>query len=139
VGARQRACSKAECQSARRKQTQSNWRKLNPEYACGYRIEQRASQPQPPEPRRVPAPLNQLPWDIAKDQFGAKGADFIGRMGTLLARTAKDQFQMYVADFTGLSGTLPALPAKDQCPGPGILIASDERDATGVSPTRPAV
>jgi hypothetical protein len=33
---------------------------------------------QPPEPLRLPAPLNRLPWDIAQDEFGVKGADFIG-------------------------------------------------------------
>lgn len=139
VGDRQHACGKPECQTARRKQTQANWRKINPEYARGYRIEQRAAQPRPPEPLRVPAPLNQLPWDIAKDQFGAKGTDFIGLMGALLVRTAKDQFQTYIADSTRLSGALPPSAAKDQIPGPGILIPSGQSDATGVSPTRAAV
>lgn len=136
VGDRQRACGKAACQVARRKKTQANWRKLNPEYARGYRIEQRAAQQRPPEPLRVPAPLNQLPWDIAKDQFGAKGTDFIGLMGTLLIRAAKDQFSAYLSDSTKLVGTLPPYSAKDQSAVPGILIAGD---ATGVSPTRPAV
>ena len=139
VGDRQRACGKTECQAARRKQTQARWRKTNPEYARGYRIEQRAAQPRPPEPLRVPAPLNQLPWDIAKDQFGAKGTDFIGLMGTLLVHAAKDQFQTYIADSNRLAGTLAPAAAKDQFPGPGILIPSEQGHATGVSPTRPAV
>jgi hypothetical protein len=139
VGDRQRACGKAECQVSRRKQTQANWRKINPEYARGYRIEQRAAQPQPPEPFRVPDPLSKLPWDIAKDQFGVKGTDFISLMGTLLIRTAKDQFRTYMADSTRVSGALAPLSAKDQFAGPGILTASEQGDATGVSPTRPAV
>ena len=72
-----------------------------------------ADQP-PPEPLRLPAPLNQLPWDLAKDQFGAQGADFIGVMGALILRTAKDQFRPYLIDSTGLPGTLPPSAGKDQ-------------------------
>jgi hypothetical protein len=35
----------------------------------------------------VPAPLTRLPWDLAKDEFGAQGADFLGAFGRLLVRT----------------------------------------------------
>jgi hypothetical protein len=60
-------------------------------------MQQRAAQTQPPpEPLRLPAPLAQLPWDIAKDQFGAQGADFLGVMGALIVRAAKDQFRVYL-------------------------------------------
>ena len=97
-GIRQHACSKPECQQARRKKTQAKWRAKNPEYAAGYRIEQRSAQQLTAEPLRLPAPLHQLPWDLAKDEFGSKGADFIGILGALLVRSAKDQFRAYVAD-----------------------------------------
>jgi hypothetical protein len=40
----------------------------------------------PPEGMRLPAPLNQLPWEFAKDQFGPQRADFIGIMGALMVR-----------------------------------------------------
>ena len=115
MGDRQRACGKPECQTARRQKTQANWRK--PESGLRHRLEidQRAAQaPQPPEPLRLPAPLNQLPWEFAKDQFGAQGADFIGVMGALILRTAKDQIRPYLIDPTGLPGTLPRFAAKDQ-------------------------
>ena len=46
-----------------------------------------------PEPLELPSPLNQLPWDIAQDEFGAKGADFIGVMGALLLRAAQSQIE----------------------------------------------
>ena len=60
-------------------------------------MDRRAAQKEPePEPLRLPAPLTQLPWDLAKDQFGTQGADFIGVMGALLVRSAKDQFRAYV-------------------------------------------
>jgi hypothetical protein len=116
VGARQRACSKPECQAARRKRTQANWRAQNPEYAAGYRIQQRGAQEQPPEPLRLPAPLRQLPWDLAKDEFGRKGSDFIAVMGALLVRSAKDQFRSYVAEVARVPGPLPAPVAKDPMP-----------------------
>jgi len=116
VGPRQRACRQAECQTARRKKTQAKWRATNPDYGVGYRIQQRGAREQPPEPLRLPPPLTQLPWDLAKDQFGAKGADFIGVMGTLILRAAKDQWRVYGLDPNGVAGTLPAAPAKDQIP-----------------------
>jgi hypothetical protein len=116
VGPRQHACSKPECQTARRKKTQAHWRAKNPEYAAGYRIQQRGAQERPPEPLRLPAPLNRLPWDLAKDEFGPKGSDFLGVMGALLVGSAKDQFGAYPIDLTRVSGTLPLSAAKDQLP-----------------------
>jgi hypothetical protein len=32
-------------------------------------------------------------WDLAQDEFGVKGADFIGVMGRLLLEAAQDQFK----------------------------------------------
>ena len=139
IGQRQRACGKPECQTTRRQKTQANWRKRNPEYAAAYRIQQRAISRDPPaEPLRMPPPLNQLPWDLAKDQFGAQGADFIGIMGGLLFRAAKDQFRAYVADSARLSGTLPT-PAKKTSAGFGHTEPRTEGHATGVSPAGAAV
>lgn len=116
VGARQRACSNPGCQCARRRQTQADWRAHNPEYAAGYRIQQRAAREQPPERLRLPAPLNQLPWDLAKDEFGSQGADFLAVMGALLVRTAKDQFHTYPVDPTTVSSALLPSAGKDQWP-----------------------
>jgi hypothetical protein len=93
VKGRQHTCSKADCQAARRKKTQANWRAKNQEYAAGYRIQQRSAQEQPPEALRLP----RLPWDLAKDEFGRKGADFIAVMSGLLVRLTKDQFRSYHA------------------------------------------
>ena len=96
VGVRQRACLAPDCQTARRQKTQASWRSRNPGYSIAWRIDGRATQaPQPPEPLRLPAPLNQLPGDFAKDRFGLQRADFIGVMGALILRTMKDQFGSY--------------------------------------------
>src|ERR1039457_6593034 len=93
VGERQRACGKPECQSARRQKTQADWRKRNLDYAIAWRLDQRAAQTSPPEGLRVPAPLAQLPWHVAKDQFSPQGADFLGVMSALILRAAKDQIR----------------------------------------------
>jgi len=39
--------------------------------------------------KRLPSPLSQLPWDIAQDEFGGKGTDFIGALSKVLFRTAQ--------------------------------------------------
>jgi len=71
-----------------------------------------------PELLRVPAPLTQVPWDLAKDEFGARGADFLGVVSTLLLRSAKDQFQAYRGEQTGVPGTVPASAGKRQMRSP---------------------
>lgn len=116
VGDRQHACGKPECQAARRKKTQASWRARNPDYSIGHRLLQRHARERPPEPLRLPAPLQRLPWDVAKDQFGAQAADFLGFMGTLLVRSAKDQIRPDSADSTRVPGALPPPAAQDQSP-----------------------
>ena len=138
VGDRQHACGKPECQTRRRQKTQASWHRRNPGYAIAWRIDRRAAQTQPPpEPLRLPAPLNQLPWEFTKDQFGAQCADFIGVMGALMVRSAKDQFRAYLIDPTRLPGTLPRPPRKTS---PSLSHTEPAgHDATGVSPTRPGL
>jgi hypothetical protein len=139
VGERQHACGKPDCQTQRRQKTQARWRRRNPGYATAYRIDQRAAQTEPtPEPLRLPAPLNQLPWDLAKDQFGLQGADFIGVMGALIVRSAKDQIRPYLLDLTRLPGALP-LASEKTSPRLGHTEPRAANDAIGVSPTRPAM
>jgi hypothetical protein len=139
VGVRQRACTKPECQTARRQKTQASWRNRNQGYAIAWRLDRRTTQAQqPPEPLRLPAPLKQLPWELAKDQFGAQGADFIGVMGALILRSAKDQFSPYLPNSARLPGTVPPLPEKTS-PGFAHTESRAGDDATGVSPTGPAM
>jgi hypothetical protein len=138
VGGRQRACSKPDCQTARRQKTQASWRNRNPGYGIAWRMDQRAAQAQPPEPLRLPAPLNQLPWNVAKDQFGVQGADFIGVMGALMVRAAKDQIRPYLIDPTRLPSALPLSPQKTSSGFPHTETRK-ANDGTGVSPTGPAL
>lgn len=114
VGARQRACKKAECQAARRKQTQARWRARNPDYFIAHRMQVRGAQRRAPEPLRLPDPLSRLPWDLAQDQFGVQGADFLGVMGRLLLTAKQDQFRGYGADSMVVAGTLRPSVGQDQ-------------------------
>ena len=116
VGLRQRACGKPDCQAARRKKTQARWRAKNPDYAAGYRLQRRNAQERAPEPLRVPAPLNRLPWDVAKDEIGGKATDLLGVMGTLLVRSTKDQIRRHLIDEARLPGALLPPDGKDSCP-----------------------
>src|SRR5215207_7904018 len=102
AGERQRACSNRECQAVRRQKTQASWRAENPSYAAAYRIDQRHNNTPDPEPLRIPMPFNQLPWELAKDQFGSKGADFIALVCGLHRRTAKDESAIYPIDPEGV-------------------------------------
>ena len=117
VGSRQRACSQVDCQSARRVQTQAGWRSRNRDYFLARRmLARKALAPPTPQPLRLPPPLEKLPWDLAQDQFGVLGADFIGLLGALMVRTAQDQRRVQAIDSTSLPLQLPLLPVQDQIP-----------------------
>jgi hypothetical protein len=111
VGRRQRACSAAACQIARRVQTQTSWRRRNPDYFIAHRLLQRrvraeAAPPAVP-PLVLPPPLSQLPWDLAQDEFGVVGTDFLGHLGRVLLGAGQDQKAGQVSEPTGEPGRLP--------------------------------
>ncbi len=133
VGKRQRACDRPECQTARRQKTQASWRRRNPDYAIAWRLDRRKAQTEEPEPLRLPPPLPRLPWNLAKDEFGPQGADFLGVMSTLILCAAKDQIRPYRIDPTRLPDRLPAAKEKTSPRLPHT--ESRTADATGVSPT----
>src|ERR1051326_200000 len=112
----------------------TNWRRRNPDYAIAWRLDQRKAQAQPSEPLRLPPPLPRLPWDLAKDEFGAQGADFLGVMGALILRVAKDQFRPYPLDPAGVPSRLPPASEKTSSRLPHTE-SRTAPDATGVSPT----
>ena len=140
IGSRQRACDHPDCQAARRVKTQKSWRDRNPDYFMARRIQERGHQDRVPEPLRLPPPLSQLPWDIAQDQFGVKGADFIGVFGTVLLRAAQDQFRGYPLESRGVADTLPPGPEKDQIrPVRESVRVGITGNEAGISPTRPPI
>jgi hypothetical protein len=62
----------------------------------------------------MPPPLSRLPWDLAKDEFGGQGTDFIGAFGRLLVRVAKDEIRGQVMETALESGGLSRGPPKDE-------------------------
>jgi hypothetical protein len=120
VGARQRTCGQRECQEGRRRRMQAAWRARSTDYFIARRIQAREVLRQPPEPLRLPPPLSRLPWDIAQSEFGVKGADFIGVMGTLLLRAAQSEFRAYPLDSKIDASPLPPPTAQSEMRvGPG--------------------
>jgi len=79
----------------------------------GHRLDRRSGDAEHAEPLRMPPPLNKLPWQMAKDVFGAEGADFIGVTSALILRTTKDVIAAHLFDFKGDRRVLPPLRAKD--------------------------
>jgi hypothetical protein len=71
----------------------------------GWRLETKAKdEVKSREPPSTPRPLAQLPWDIAKDEFGTKGAEFIGSLGRVLVQIAKDQSKAYSPEYIAKFG-----------------------------------
>ena len=77
-------------------------------------MQARGASDKPPEPLRLPSPLNQLPWDIAQSEFGVQGADFIGVMGALLVRSTQSQLKLYGIDSKADAATLHDPAAQSQ-------------------------
>jgi hypothetical protein len=111
VGGRQRACSAPACQIARRVKTQASWRRRNPDYFIAHRIHHRRLSADDTStavlPLVLPPPLSQLPWDLAQEEFGAAGTDFLGHLGRVLLGAVQDQKTGQVLEPTGETGRLP--------------------------------
>src|ERR1700694_1215992 len=105
VGHRQRACSAPPCQVARRAATQASWRRRNPDYFIAHLVQRRrlkagAAQGGGP-PLVLPPPPPQLPWELAQEEFGVAGTDFLGHLSRVLLVAAQDQKAVQVLDSTG--------------------------------------
>jgi len=98
VGRRQRACSAGRCRGELRRRTQAAWRARHPDYFVARRMQARGSRERVAEPLRVGGPLARLPWDIAQDEFGVQGADFIGVMGKVILGAVQDEMRAQVVD-----------------------------------------
>ena len=111
VGRRQRACSASACQIARHSRTQASWRRRNPDYFIAHRVQRRRLKADEAQggvlPLVLPPPLSHLPWDLAQEEFGVAGTDFLGHLGRVLLEAAQDQKTAQVLDSTGEPVRLP--------------------------------
>ncbi len=67
----------------------------------------------PPAPLVLPPPLSSLAWDLAQDEFGVTGTDFLGQMGRVLLIAAQGQSALDVVAPTGDVARLPPEGAQD--------------------------
>jgi len=90
VGPRQHTCRAPQCQRRRRAANARAWRESHPDYFRARRLLARRADPVRPPPRYV-APLDRVPWDLAQNQFGTEGAEFIGDFGRVLVTYVQNQ------------------------------------------------
>jgi hypothetical protein len=117
IGGRQRACSERSCQVARRAQTQASWRRRNPDYFTARRLQLRRVCEEDGaalEPLQLPPPLSHLPWDIAQDEFGPVGSDFIAHLGRVLLRSGQDERRAQLPASIEEIGRLPPGAPQDE-------------------------
>jgi hypothetical protein len=73
--------------------TQQAWRRRNPDYFHARRLQERqlaGVAGTTPAPLVLPPPLSSLAWDLAQDEFGVTGTDFLGQMSRVLLIAAQD-------------------------------------------------
>ena len=116
VGERQEVCGREECQKSRRRRTQADWQRRHPGYFIQWRAKKRAelNALDVVDPPRVPPPLSLLPWEMAQEEFGVMGADFLASLGRKLLVPAKDQIRAEPSAITEESPEVAAVAAKDQ-------------------------
>lgn len=96
--------------------TQQAWRRRNPDYFHARRLHDRQAAVvagTTPAPLVLPPPLSSLAWDLAQDEFGVTGTDFLGQMSRVLLIAAQDQFTGEVVESTGDGVRLPPEAAQD--------------------------
>jgi hypothetical protein len=91
--------------------TQASWRRRNPDYFIAHRVQRRRLKADDAQggvsPLMLPPPLSQLPWDLAREEFGVAGTDFLGHLGRVLLVAVQDQKTAQVIDSKGDPVRLP--------------------------------
>ena len=115
VGDRQRACQRPECQKARKAKSQARWLALNPEYFVKRRIQQR-NKADTPDPPRVPAPLQLIPWAELQGEIEGKATDIVAQIAKVLLSAVKDEIRQYRQDIIDELRRLLPRSEKDEIP-----------------------
>lgn len=116
VGDRQKVCSRPSCQTLRRQHTQADWRKRHRGYFIAWRAKQRFERNAVEiiDPPRMSPSLSSLPWELAQEEFGCIGADFIASLARKILEHAKDQIWLQPGVITGTFEKEDPRVAKDQ-------------------------
>lgn len=79
-----------------RRRNQAAWREAHPGYFIAWRAKARGERnaSEPVDLPRVPPPLTRLPWELAQEEFGVVGADFLGSLGRLLVAKSSMRSQL---------------------------------------------
>ena len=102
VGARQRACDRAECQRERHRRADRAWRAANRDYDRDRRwretIAAAKAKPEsaPPAPN-APPPTPGLPWEVVQDEMGVEARVIIAGIVRVIGRHVQDGMQRQVA------------------------------------------
>jgi hypothetical protein len=114
---RQKTCGKTTCKQKRHRKADECWRRRNPGYDRGRRLQGRlvAEKKAGVVPR--PRPLERVDWDLVQDEMGIKAAEILADLARVLAAHAvqraaqtKDAIWADVLEFVGKTVGLPGLP-----------------------------
>jgi hypothetical protein len=118
VGTRQRVCSAPACQEERQQRNRVSWRGRHRDDAVKRRMvarRRRAAKGEAVDPLPMPAPLADLPWDMAQEEFRVQGADFLAHLGRVLLRATKEESRVQAVESMKQSGGVPPGAAGEEC------------------------
>lgn len=69
--------------------------------------------------RAPPREMERIPWEVAQDAIGVKGAVFIALIVRMLLKARQDALRVHVAETTGDSERMTTAAAQDAIGPPG--------------------
>lgn len=147
VGSRQKTCS-VKCREERRRRTQAEWRRRNPEYFKARWLRERSrgaaaadratagilegiksgrdgpvreERPRRPSAIRVGGELGRLPWEAMQSEIGIEVTDFIAVVAKVLVRLMQSEMGTQVVENNEERSRLRGEVAQDEIsPVPGL-------------------
>jgi hypothetical protein len=110
IGARQRTCGAEQCQRKRRAESNRRWRKLNPTYDAGRRLQSKldanqeeicaaqSKRKKAPESAPDPGKRLQVAWDVLQAEIGAKPTVILQEIAEVQRKCAQAEIRQQVSD-----------------------------------------